>query len=292
VNAPSPRGPFREFGRYLEIQNLGLNLPFALAFLLIASGGPPSLRVLVLILLAFLFARNAGHSFNRWADRELDRANPRTRDRALVTGRYSPAFAIGFAALNAALLVLVAYLLNPLAFALSPVAVGLVFGYSYTKRLTSLTTVFLGLVEAATPGAIFIAVRGALPPAAVVAVVALLLWGTAFESIHSLGDVAIDRSLGLRSLPARLGIEPSVRLVAALHGTALGLLSLFGFLEGLGLLYYAGLVAIAGVVVSTDLALARAPTAVRAPFRAHFAMSGAFLAGTVGALLAAGHPPL
>ncbi|MGI0068103.1 MAG: UbiA family prenyltransferase [Thermoplasmata archaeon] len=87
-----------ELGRYLEIQNLGLNLPFAVGFLLVAAGGLPSWRSTLLVAVAFVAARNAGHSFNRWADRGYDARNPRTRSRALVTGRYPPSFALAFAA--------------------------------------------------------------------------------------------------------------------------------------------------------------------------------------------------
>ncbi|MCI4364277.1 MAG: UbiA family prenyltransferase, partial [Thermoplasmata archaeon] len=91
-----------ELARYLELQNLGLNLPLAVAFLLAAARGVPSLRVLVLAVVAFVGARTAGHSFNRWVDREYDRQNPRTQSRALATGRYSPAFALGLTGLGAA----------------------------------------------------------------------------------------------------------------------------------------------------------------------------------------------
>ena len=152
-NGPTERGSAQELGRFLEIQNLGLNLAFALAFLLVAAGGLPSLRTLILVVVAFVAARNAGHSFNRWTDRVQDRRNPRTQDRALVTGRLTSAFAIGFAAVNAALVVVAAALLNPLALYLSPVALALVFGYSYTKRYGWWTTAFLGLVQSITPAA-------------------------------------------------------------------------------------------------------------------------------------------
>ncbi len=159
---PSPGG-VRELGRFLEIQNLGLNLAFAVAFLLLAANGWPSLWTAFLVVVAFVGARNAGHSFNRWADREFDAKNPRTQRRAIPSGQRSPGSALALAAGNGALLVVAAYLLNPLAFVLAPVALVLIFGYSYTKRVTSLTTPFLGLVQAITPAAAFIAVRGTLP---------------------------------------------------------------------------------------------------------------------------------
>jgi 4-hydroxybenzoate polyprenyltransferase len=271
-------------GRFLEIQNLGLNLPFAVAFLLLAAGGWPSWRTAVLVIVAFVAARNAGHSFNRYVDRHLDAANPRTSGRALVTGERSTAFALAIAAGSGAILVGAAFLLNPLAFVLSPVALALVFGYSYTKRVTSFTTAFLGLVEAAIPAAVYIAVRGTLPLEVFAAVGALLLWGTAFETVHSLGDLASDRALGLFSVPVRLGRKASVRLVAGLHAAALALLAVFGLFLDFPLPYFVALVAIGLLAAVTDATLAARPTEVRIPFERHIALGLIFLAGVAVSL--------
>jgi 4-hydroxybenzoate polyprenyltransferase len=273
-----------ELGRFLEIQNLGLNLPFALAFLLVAAGGLPSLRVFLLVVVAFVAARNAGHAFNRWADRQLDAANPRTRDRALPQGRLAPTVALAITAGSAVVLVAAAYLLNPLAFLLSPVALALVLGYSYTKRVTSLTTGVLGLVEAITPAAAFVAVRGDLPMEGWVAVAAFFAWGTAFEMVHSLGDMESDRGLGLRSLPLRLGRGRSVGLVVVLHAASLALLAVFGALARLAFPFDVGLAAMVAIAAVTDRRLAGRPTEVGVPFRRHFAMGLLFLGGTAWAL--------
>jgi 4-hydroxybenzoate polyprenyltransferase len=275
------RGRLQELGRCLEIQNLGLNLPFALAFLLTASGGWPSWRTLLLIVVAFVGARNAGHSFNRWADRDLDARNPRTQGRALVTGRISPSFALVFALASAALVVVAAWLLNPLALVLAPVALALVFGYSYTKRVSSFTTVFLGVVEAVTPAAVFIAVQGRLPLAAGVASAALVLWGTAFESIHSLGDLETDRSSGTHSLPVRLGVRRSSALVPLFHAVALILFAEFGILLGLHPIFLVAVGTMALLTVLIDVRFLRAPTLPTAPFRAHFALAAVFLLGVI-----------
>jgi 4-hydroxybenzoate polyprenyltransferase len=278
--APGPsRGPARELGRFLEIQTLGLNLPFALAFLFLAAHGLPSLWVLFLVVVAFVAARNAGHSFNRWADRRLDRANPRTRDRALAAGRTSPAYALGFCAANSLVLVVAAYLLNPLAFVLAPVALALVLGYSYTKRVTSFTTPFLGLVQAIAPAAVYIAVTGSLPAVVLFAVVGFLAWGTAFETIHSLGDVESDRALGLFSIPVRWGVTASVHLVPVLHATALILLVVFGLALHLTTAYFVALLAMAVLVAVTDRTLAKNPSQARIPFERHFALSAFYLVG-------------
>ena len=281
MSAPSPEGALRRLGRFLEIQNLGLNLPFAVAFLIAASGGWPTVRDTVLILVAFVAARNAGHSFNRWADRDVDARNPRTQGRLLVTRPGAARLALAFAAANAILLVVCAALLSPLALALVPVAVLLVLGYSYTKRFTAATTVFLGLVEAVTPAGVYAGVQDALPLAAWIAIAAILLWGTAFEIIHSLGDLRSDTELGLRSLPRSLGSRASLGLLAACHATALALFALFGEVAGLRPGYYAGIVALAGLVVVTDRWVFRAPSEAKRPFRMHFVMAAVFLLAVI-----------
>lgn len=281
---PGPGSRLAELGRFLEIQNLGLNLPFAVAFLLAAAGGLPSLRTFLLLVVAFVAARNAGHSFNRYTDRDLDARNPRTQSRALVTGSTSAAFALALTVGSAAVVVAAAYLLNPLALLLAPVALAIVLGYSLTKRLSAWTTVYLGLVEAVTPAAAFVAVTGTLPSAAFLAIGAFLLWGTAFETIHSLGDLDSDRALGLPSLPVRLGERRSLQLLPILHGSALALLLAFGVAEHLAAPYFAGLGAMAIVLVVTERSVIAHPRASRTAFRCHFVLSGLFLAGTALAI--------
>ncbi|MGB6441953.1 MAG: 4-hydroxybenzoate octaprenyltransferase, partial [Thermoplasmata archaeon] len=256
------------------------------AFLFLAASGLPSLRLVVLVVIAFVAARNAGHSFNRWADRAIDARNPRTRERLLASGRGAPAYALAFCAANATVVVVAAYLLNPLAFVLAPVALALVLGYSYTKRVTTFTTAFLGLVEAITPAAVFIAVRGTLPLPVLLAVGGLLAWGTAFETIHSLGDLASDRELGLHSLPVRLGAAGSARLVPVLHAVALGLLALFGLALGLTPAYYAALGVMAVLAAVTDRSLLLRPTETRVPFDRHVALGIVYLVGVLLAVFA------
>ena len=284
MSSPSPRGRgLHELGRFLEIQTLGLNVPFALAFVFVAAEGLPRLVPFALIVVAFVAARNAGHAFNRWTDRKFDAANPRTADRALPAGRLSSAFALGTTAVSAVVVLLAAWLLNPLALALAPVALALVLGYSYTKRLSSLSTAFLGLVQAITPAAAFVALDADLPVAALLAVGGVFAWGTAFETVHSLGDLESDRQLGLCSLPVRLGPKASVALVTALHGVALALLAAFGFAERLRLPYYLALIVIAVGVALTDRALASTED-VRIPFRRHFFFAAVFLVGVAVAV--------
>ncbi len=290
MSAPAAPGPrLVELGRFLEIQNLGLNVPFALAFLLVAARGLPGAVPFALVVVAFVAARNAGHAFNRWTDRTLDAANPRTAGRALPAGRLSPAFALGATVASSAVLLVAAALLNRLALELAPVALALVLGYSYSKRWSTWSTVYLGLVEAITPAAAFVAIAAHLPPAAWLAVLAILAWGTAFETVHSLGDLDSDRALGLRSIPVRLGRWASAVVVAVLHAAALVLLAAFGAAERLGLPYDLALAAIAALVALSDLALLRGRAATASSFRRHFLYAGLFLFGVAAALFL---PPL
>jgi len=284
VIRPDGPGPLGELGRFLEVQTLGLNVPFALAFVLVAAGGLPRPLPFALVVVAFVAARNAGHAFNRWTDRALDAANPRTASRALPAGRLSPAFALVVTAGSAGIVLLAAALLNPLALALAPVALALVLGYSYIKRFSAWSTVFLGLVQAITPAAAFVALDGVLPLAVLLAVGGLLAWGTAFETVHSLGDLESDRALGLRSLPTRVGAARSVRLLAGLHAVALALLGAFGWAEHLRLSYYLAVGAIAVGALWTDWQLASDPTDVRPTFRRHYLFAGLYLAGVAVAV--------
>lgn len=285
---PSRTGGVRELGRFLELRALGLNVPFALAFVFVAADGLPPLVPFLLIVVAFVGARNAGHAFNRWADRAYDAANPRTAYRALPAGRLSPGFALAVTAASAAVVVVAAALLSRLALELAPVALAIVLGYSFTKRVTDLSTPFLGLVEALTPAAAFVGLTGRLPWAALLAVAGFFAWGTAFETVHSLGDLDSDRALGLRSLPVRLGREASVRLVVALQASALALLGLFGYAERLAVPYFGALVVITAAVVASDRRLAADPEHVRLSFGLHLAFGLVFLAGVLLAVFLPG----
>ncbi|MCI4342377.1 MAG: UbiA family prenyltransferase, partial [Thermoplasmata archaeon] len=152
----------------------------------------------------------------------------------------------------------------------------------------ALTTPFLGLVESITPAAAYVAVRAELPPVALLAVGGMLLWGTAFETIHSLGDLESDRTLGLHSLPSRVGADRGRSLVPGLHAGALVLFGVYGWATGLGLPFELALGAIAVGAAEADLQLLRHPTEIRRSFRRHFPLAFLFLAGVVAALLLLG----
>jgi 4-hydroxybenzoate polyprenyltransferase len=170
-------------------------------------------------------ARSAAMGFNRLVDREFDGANPRTAGRALPAGLLSAGFVAWFVVLSLALLALAAWRLNPLCLKLYPAGVAVLLGYSYCKRFTALAHLALGLALAGAPLGAWIAVRGDVRPAPVVLASAVLLWVAGFDVLYALQDLDFDRRSGLHSVPAALGIIPSLWVSALLHAGMLGLLA-------------------------------------------------------------------
>ena len=225
--------PLRTVLEMIKFEHTVFALPFAFLGMMLAAEGWPSWRTVGWIVVAVVGARSEAMGFNRLADRRIDAANPRTADRALPAGAVSPAFVGLFVVASLALLVLAAWRLNPLALALSPVAIAVTLGYSYTKRFTSLSHFVLGLGLSAAPIGAWIAVRGDVRPAALALGGAVLLWVAGFDVLYALQDIDFDRAEGLHSIPAALGIGPSLLLSALLH---LGMLALLAWLPAL----YAG----------------------------------------------------
>ena len=221
-------------------------LPFALLAAVLAAQGLPPLPTLFWILVAMVGARSAAMAFNRIADRGIDAVNPRTQARDIPAGRVSVASASVFCAISAAVFVFAAWRLNPLCLALSPVALLVVLGYSYTKRFTALAHFVLGLGLAIAPVGAWIAVTGAIALPPVVLGLSVLFWVAGFDVIYSLQDEAFDRAHGLFSLPARLGARRALNVSTVFHALSLALLyGVFVLVHG-GLLFGLGVV-LAGV---------------------------------------------
>jgi 4-hydroxybenzoate polyprenyltransferase len=223
-------------------------LPFALAAAVLAAGGAPSPRQVLWILVAMVGARSAAMGFNRLADHELDARNPRTAARELPAGLLTRREVWAFVVVSAAALVAAAAMLNPVCLALSPVALLIVFGYSYTKRFTAFSHAFLGLALAIAPVGAWLAVRGALAAPPVVLGLAVLLWVAGFDTIYACQDAAHDRSMGLRSLPARWGIRRALVIARVLHAAAVVLLASVYVLVPLHPIYLAGVAAVGGLL--------------------------------------------
>ena len=221
-------------------------LPFALGSMLVAAHGLPSWRLLGLIVLCMVFARTAAMAFNRVADWEIDKLNPRTVGRHRLVSRSA---AIALVVVNAAAFVATTWFLNPLCFWLSFVALVLVFFYSLTKRFTAYSHFFLGLALSVSPVGAWLAVTGqfAFPP--LVLALAVLLWVAGFDIIYATQDHAFDRGAGLRSLVVRLGIPRSLAWAQRLHWMMLAVLGWFGVAAGLGIAFWSSLALVAAALV-------------------------------------------
>jgi 4-hydroxybenzoate polyprenyltransferase len=217
-------------------------LPFALLSAVLAAGGIPTGRTLLLILLAMAGARSAAMSFNRIADRDVDAANPRTKSREIPSGALSVRFAALFCVSSVALFLFAAGQLNRLCLLLSPVALAIVLGYSFTKRFTSLSHLVLGLSLAIAPVGAWIAVTGHLALVPVALGLAVLFWVAGFDVIYSLQDEEFDRRLGLKSLAARFGARKALLLSTLFHAATLALFYAVFVLSGGGTLFGAGVV--------------------------------------------------
>jgi 4-hydroxybenzoate polyprenyltransferase len=250
---------------FIKFSHTIFALPFALVAMLTAARGLPPLRVVLLILACMAAARTAAMAFNRIADWEWDKLNPRTANRSrLATKRTAWLLVIG------SLIVFVAatQALNPLCFALAPAAIALVLGYSLTKRFTAFPHFFLGLALGAAPMGAWAAVRGELADGAPWALMAAVLcWVFGFDLIYATLDVEFDRRAGVHSFPARHGIPAALRLAGVLHIAAWGLFLLFGRLAGFGLPYWIGL-GIAALALVQEQRLSR--TGAVGPINAAF----------------------
>ena len=244
----------RNYASFIRFSHSVFALPFALtgallAFRARASAGPVwdgtvGGRVLW-ILMAMVAARSAAMGFNRLVDARHDALNPRTSMRELPRGAMTRREAVVFVVTASVLFVYFAYQLGPLCFALSPVALAIVFWYSLAKRFTSYTQLFLGLAMAVAPVGAWIAVRGDLDAVPVVLGFAVLAWAAGFDTIYSCQDAAFDRATGLHSIPARWGVRRALRFARGMHVAAAGLLALVYVLTPLHPLYLAGVAAIA-----------------------------------------------
>src|SRR5665213_1062298 len=219
-------------------------LPFALTAVLLAANGLPALRTVGWVLVAMVSARSCAMAFNRWADADLDAANPRTSNRAIPAGQLSRQFVLGFTVVMAFIFVGAAAELNRLTLYLSPVVLTVLLGYSYMKRLTRWSHLVLGLALGLAPSAAWIAVRGTLDARILVLTAAVTLWVGGFDVLYACQDFEHDRSAGLHSLPQAIGIPAAFWAARLMHLTVLGLLVWFGWLFAFGLAGWLGVAAV------------------------------------------------
>lgn len=244
----------QSFASLVRFSHTVFALPFAMAAIVLAwPKHPVTLRSLFWIVIAMVGARTAAMGFNRLVDRKFDALNPRTKSWELPQGKVQIGEAVGLTVLSSMVLVLAAFQLNWLCFALSPLALTVVFFYSLTKRFTWASHLFLGLALAIAPVGAWLAV--AQPPfeltelqAPIYLGLAVVFWLAGFDIIYSLQDREFDKKIGLHSIPVRFGVAKALRFSSGFHVLTVLFLALTGFAAGRGIVYWLGTAAVAVVL--------------------------------------------
>ena len=208
---------FQDLMNLIRFEHTLFALPFAAAGALLGAEGVPTLSQSWWILVCMVTARSAAMAYNRVVDRDIDARNPRTSSREIPVGRISVKFAYSFTAGMSVLFVLAAWMLNPLAAMLSPVALSIVFGYSHAKRFTASAHVWLGIALAIAPVGSWIAVTGGLALAPLVLALAVTCWLIGFDTLYALQDIDFDREAGLHSIPVRFGERGALAIARFSH---------------------------------------------------------------------------
>ncbi|MGB7307557.1 MAG: UbiA-like polyprenyltransferase [Candidatus Acidiferrales bacterium] len=245
------KGRIRTVLEMIKFEHSVFALPFALVGALLAAragGGLPTWRQILWIVVAMVGARSAAMTMNRIADVEYDRRNPRTAKRALPAGELSLGFAWAFTALASAVLVIAAWQLNRLALELSPVALAILFFYSYTKRFTSWSHFVLGFCLGISPAAAWIAIRGSLDARMLILCAAVTLWVGGFDVLYACQDVEFDRAAGLHSIPKKLGIAKALLFARVMHVVMVVLLAWLAWSFHLAWPAWAGIAVVAALL--------------------------------------------
>ena len=241
------------YANFVKLPHTLFALPFALVGVTVASYVKQVRWIDILwVAIAFTAARFAAMGFNRIADRDIDALNARTAARELPSGTMSVREASLAVLAACAVFIAAAWMLNPLCFALSPLALGWVLFYSYTKRFTRWAHLALGLGMAIAPVGGYLAVTGAwsTPWWVLIALAAAVMsWGGGFDIFYALQDIEFDRAQGLHSLPSRLGPAPAIAIARVLHAGTVAMLALAGVGIGAGAFYWAGVCVVALLLI-------------------------------------------
>ena len=218
-------------------------LPFALVGFFLAyqmTGAVFPVGKLLLVILCMVFARSAAMGFNRYIDRKIDQRNPRTANREIPAGVISPSAALAFVIIASVLFTVCTWFINPLCFYLSPVALLVILGYSWTKRFTSLCHLVLGVGLSLAPIGAYLAVLGQFDLLPLLLSFAVFLWVSGFDIIYALQDEEFDRSQKLHSIPAALGKKRALMLSNILHLFCGFFILYFGYYGQFGLFFWIG----------------------------------------------------
>ncbi|THB71315.1 MAG: 4-hydroxybenzoate octaprenyltransferase [Desulfobulbaceae bacterium] len=247
-------------------------MPFAFIGAFLAAQGAPSFVTFLLVILAMVGARTAAMGFNRIVDWKFDAANPRTAERAIPTGEVSLKEAWVMVITASLLFFTACFLLNPFTLTLSPLALILTFGYSLTKRFTSLCHIVLGVALAFSPLGGWVAVQGTLIGYPWFLSLGVLFWVAGFDTIYACLDADFDKQQGLYSLPARLGRSMAFRLAGLFHILAFLFFFLTGYQSDLNIWYYVGLMLTAAALLYQHLIVS--PTDLSRIHASFFSMNG------------------
>ena len=245
-------GRIRTILEMIKFEHSVFALPFALTGALLAARarqhGWPTLRQILWIVIAMVAARSAAMTLNRIVDLRYDKENPRTKTRALATGALSVSFAWVFTLAAVALFFVAAWQLNPLALELAPVAIAILFFYSFTKRFTTWSHLFLGFALGISPAAAWIAITGGLDWRMLILCAAVTLWVGGFDVLYACQDIAFDKQAGLYSVPRRFGIAAALMIARSMHAGVVLLLSWLAASFGLPWPAWAGIVVVAALL--------------------------------------------
>ena len=247
-------------------------LPFALSGAMLAANGFPTWSKLGWIVLCMVSARSAAMAFNRLVDARLDAVNPRTAMRAIPAGDLRPAFVAAFTFLSIAVFVAGSAMLNRLTLELSPLALVVVLGYSYMKRITRWSHLVLGLALGIAPSAAWIAVRGSYDPRMLVLTVLVMLWVGGFDVLYACQDFEHDRRVGLRSVPASFGLEGAFWMARVMHLLVIVQSAWLDRLFNLGFIGLMGTVIVAALLLYEHLIIS--PRDLRRMNAAFFMVNG------------------
>lgn len=237
------------YGRMIKFSHSIFAMPFALASGVIAArGATVAWWQWALIVVCMVAARTAAMGTNRIVDREFDARNPRTAIREIPSGQIPVKAAIAFTVAAAVVFVVAAFALHPICGWLSPVALGVVCGYSYAKRFTALVHLWLGVALGLAPVAVWIAITGGVSAVPVLLACAVLTWVSGFDILYSLQDEDFDRGQGLRSIPVALGQVGAMWVSGLLHVGTISLLAAIPAFVPMGVMYWVGWAIIAGVL--------------------------------------------
>ena len=229
-------------------------MPFALIGFFLAKPHEFQWVILIYVILCMIFARSAAMAFNRYIDRDIDKKNPRTATvREIPSGKIKPSNALLFTIINALLFIITTYLINPICFKLSPIALIIILGYSITKRFTYLCHLFLGIGLALAPIGSFLAVSGKFDILPILFSVAVLFWVSGFDIIYALQDEEFDKNENLYSIPAMIGVKNSMIISKILHLLTFITLLFAGLKYNFGTYYHIGLVIFSFLLVYQHL---------------------------------------